>query len=218
MSRSRAWAVLASLVAWLVIAAGVTTLTTSAASAAPSPQYPPTASALTVNRGTVRVGEAVRATGRGFGKYERVYVTVLYRPTNWDHYTTLLQNYSARASRKGKFSISVRMHLPGTAIVQARGARSGKSASAPVRVLLFGPGGLFGHGGLFGNGNSGWSMTPAGYTSTSGTATTTSTVAAQPREEQPSSTPALAAAGLGVLGLAGSVVFTHRQMRRRRKA
>ena len=69
---------------------------------------------------------------------------MLYRPTHWDHYTSLFQRYSVRADRKGKFSVSVRLHLPGTAIVRAYGTRSGKSGSAPVRVLLFSHGGTLG--------------------------------------------------------------------------
>jgi hypothetical protein len=209
MSRSRAWGVLASLVASLVMTAGVTTLTTSAASAAPQ-QYPPAASALTVNRGTVRVGEAVRATGRGFGRNEPVHVTVLYRPQHWNHDTTLFQSYSARTSSKGKFSVSVRMHLPGTAIVRAHGARSGKSASASVRVLLFGYGSVLGHGK-----GGGWPFTRAGYVSS---ANATTAVAAPSQTQKPSNAPALAAAGLGATALAGSVLITRRQLRRRRKS
>jgi hypothetical protein len=191
--------------------AGVTTLTASAASAAP-PQYPPTASALTVNRGTVRVGEAVRATGRGFGRNERVHVTVLYRSQHWDHYTTLFQSYSTRTNNKGKFSVNVRMHLPGTAIVRASGSRSGKSASAPVRVLLFSYGNVFGHG------HGGWSFTRAGYTSPAGTTTATTAVASPPRDKRPSPAAALAVAGLGAMALAGSVLITRRQVRRRRRS
>jgi hypothetical protein len=199
----------------LLMTAGVATLTTSAASAAP-PQYPPTASALTVNRGTVRVGEAVRATGRGFGRNERVHVTVLYRPQHWDHYTTLFQSYSTRTSSKGKFSVSVRMHLPGTATVRAHGARSGKSASAPVRVLLFRYGSVFGHANTLGHG--GWSFARAGYVASGDTATAASKVASPPRDEQPLNTPALAVAGLGAMAMAGTMLITRRQVRRRRKS
>jgi hypothetical protein len=59
MSRFRASVALASLVTSLVMTAGVTTLSAEAASAAPNDPYPPTAPALTVNRGTVRVGGSV---------------------------------------------------------------------------------------------------------------------------------------------------------------
>jgi hypothetical protein len=104
------------------------------------------------------------------------------------------------------------MHLPGTAIVRARGARSGKSASAPVRVLLFS------HGTVFGHVSGGWPFLRAGYTSPAGAASAPTAVASQPRNEQPSNTPALAAAGLGAMALAGSVLITRRQVRRRRKS
>jgi hypothetical protein len=105
----------------------------------------------------------------------------------------------------------VRLHLPGTAIVRAHGARSGKTASAPVRVLLFS------HGTVFGHGSGGWPFLRAGYTSPAGAADAPATVVSAPRDEQPSNTPALAAAGLGAMALAG-VLITRRQVRRRRKS
>src|SRR4051794_6760684 len=120
MSRIRAWgAALAGLAASMVMTAGLSAATTQAASAAPRAPYPPAASALTVNRGTVQIGGVVRATGHGFGKRETVRVTVLYKPLFWDHYTTVLQNYRTRTNRKGAFAVNVRMYLPGTAVVVA---------------------------------------------------------------------------------------------------
>jgi hypothetical protein len=209
MSRFRASVALASLVTSLVMTAGVTTLSAEAASAAPNDPYPPTAPALTVNRGTVRVGGSVRATGNGFRSHERVWITVLYHPLHWDHYTTV-QDYGIHANRNGRFSINVRMYLPGTAIIRAYGVRSGRSASAPVRVLRFG------------HGLGGWLITRAGYTYSGKpmavSPVTTSTVASPPRKETPTDTPAVAVAGLGVLALAGSALITRKTMRRRRKA
>lgn len=210
MSRIRASVALASLVASLVMTAGVTTLSAEAASAAPHDPYPPAASALTVNRGTVRVGGSVRATGNGFRGHERVWVTVLYRPLYWDHYTTVLQNYGVHAGRNGKFSVSVRMYLPGTAIIKAHGVRSGRSASAPVRVLLFG------------HGMGGWLISRAGYTYSGKpeavSPVITSMVASPPPTQTPTDTPAVAMAGLGVFALAGSALITRKTMRRRSKS
>jgi hypothetical protein len=210
MSRFRASIALASLVASLVMTAGVTTLSTEAASAAPHDPYPPTASALTVNRGTVRVGSSVRATGNGFRSHERIRVTVLYRPLYWDHYTTVLQNYGIHAGRQGNFSVKVQMYLPGTAIIKAYGVRSGRSASAPVRVLLFG------------HGLGGWLISRAGYTYSgrpeAASPVITSTVASPAPAETPADPPAVALAGLGVFALVGSALITRRTMRRRRKA
>ena len=179
---------LASLVAALVMTAGVTAVTGTPAQAAPDDPYPPTASALTVNRGAVKVGASVRATGRQFSRNERIHLTVLYKPLNWDHYTTVLQNHRVRANGKGKFSVNVRMYLPGTAMIKARGLRSGKSAAAPVRVLLFG------------KGRDGWQITRAAHT--------------PPAE--PTTTPALALAGVTILALTGGTLITRRFSRRRK--
>jgi len=210
MSRFRASVALASLVASLVMTAGVTTLSAEAASAAPNDPYPPTVPALTVNRGTVRVGSSVRATGKGFRSHERVWIAVLYHPLYWDHYTTVLQDYGVHANRNGRFSIKVRMYLPGTAVIKAYGVRSGRLASAPVRVLLFG------------HGLGGWMITRAGYTYSGRpmavSPVTSSTVSSAPRNESPTGMPAVTLAGLGVLALAGSALITRNTIRRRRKA
>ena len=210
MSRFRASVALASLVASLVMTAGVTSLSAEAASAAPNDPYPPTASALTVNRGTVRVGHSVRATGNGFNGDERVWITVLYHPLHGDHYTTVLQDYQIHANRRGRFSVRVRMYRPGTAIIEAYGVGSGRSASAPVRVIHTG------------HGPGGWVITRAGYTysgePTALSPATTSTLASPARNAGPTDPPAVTMAGLGMLALAGSALITRKTMRRRRKA
>jgi hypothetical protein len=197
MSRLRASVAVASLVASLVMTAGVTIATTQSAVAAPTEPYPPTAPALTVNRGSVQVGNAVRASGNGFRPSERVLITILYRPPRWDHFETV-QSYDTHADRQGEFSVRAEMHLPGTAIILAQGIGSGRTASATVRVTRRG------------HGDGNWVITNAGYTVDTGSAAAPS---------KPGSTsPGIALAGLGVLALAGSAALTRRTMRRRRAA
>jgi hypothetical protein len=207
MTRTRVWAVLAGLIASLVMTAGLSTMTAQSASAAPHGPYPPQPSTMTVNRGTVQVGGSVRVSGRGFGNRETVRVSVFYKPLFWDHYTSVLQDYRTRTDRRGGFSVSVRMVLPGRAVVIADGLRSGKGGSAPVRVLLFNQG----HGNCNCNGG-GWRITRAGYTY-SGTAPVAMPVAVKPAPAEPDRTPALAAAALGVVGLTGGVLIKRRRRR-----
>jgi hypothetical protein len=190
MGRFRASVAFASLVASVVMTAGVTAATSQAATAAPNVPYPPAAPALTVNRGSVRAGASVKATGNGFRPSERIYVTILYRPPLWGPATSV-QSYDAHADKKGSFAIRVEMRLPGTAIILAQGVRSGKTASATVRVTSNG------HG-------DGWTISPAGYTTPTGTNTT-------------HTAPTVMLAGLGLLALAGSALITRGTIRRRRR-
>jgi hypothetical protein len=190
MGRFRASVSFACLVASVVVTAGVTTATAQAASAAPAAPYPPAAPALTVNRGSVRAGDSVRATGNGFRPSERIYITILYRPPLWGPATSV-QSYDTYATRKGTFSVWAEMHLPGTAVILAEGFRSGRSASATVRVTARG------------HGDGGWTIKKAAYT-------------APPKQ---SDTPSgVLLAGLGALALAGSALITRGTMRRRRRS
>src|SRR5690349_12813816 len=74
MVRKRA-AFLASMVAALAMMLG---LTASAAQATPK-HYPPPPPSLVVDRGVVKAGASVRATGREFEGRERVFITVTFR-------------------------------------------------------------------------------------------------------------------------------------------
>src|SRR3954471_1789958 len=109
MSRSRALAVLSSLVATLAMTVGVLTFTTGAASADPRGhatgnhnQYPPVPPSLVVNKGVVKYGTSVRATGRNYAAKEKVYITVYFRPKgSWK--TRTVKTAAVRADRNGRF-------------------------------------------------------------------------------------------------------------------
>lgn len=190
MGRFRASLAFACLAASVVLTAGVTAATEQAAAAAPTAPYPPAAPALTVNRGSVRAGDSVRASGNGFRPSERIYITILYRPPLWGP-STSVQSYDTYATKKGTFSVWAEMHLPGTAVILAEGFRSGRSASATVRVTARG------------HGDGGWTIKKAAYT-------------APPKQH--GTPPGALLAGLGALALAGSALITRGTMRRRRRS
>jgi hypothetical protein len=195
MSRIRGSTRLATIVAMLVMALGAVTLAPSVASASPKEHYPPPPPSLTVDRGVVKYGTTVHATGRKFGSRERVYVIVSYKPKNSRYWRTV-KTAVVRADRHGKFTISIRLYSAGLVVITARGTSSHKSASAFVYVIDK----RGGHGS--------WSIRPAANTTPLG---------GKPAPSE-SSTPGLAAAALGVLALTGSVLLTRRTIRRRRKA
>jgi hypothetical protein len=123
-------------------------------------------------------------------------VTVSYKPKNSRHWRTV-KTAVIRADRSGTFSVNVKMYSAGLVIITARGTNSHKSASAFVYVInKYG-----GHGGS-------WSIRSASYSAP---------LASKPAPE--SSTPGLAVAGLGVLGVAGCALITSKTtVRHRRKA
>ncbi len=86
MSRSRALAVLSSLVATLAMTVGLLAFTSGAASATPRGHhnefhnhYPMSPPVLVVNKGVVKYGTTVKATGKRYAKKEKVYVTVYFK-------------------------------------------------------------------------------------------------------------------------------------------
>lgn len=147
MTRFRASVALASLVASLVMTVGGTLLPAEAASAVTAPHgpYPPTAPALTVNRGTVRAGSSVRASGNGFRSREWISIKVLYQTQHSSRQRAVLQS-RIYTNRRGGFSLNVRLSYAGTAIIQAYAGRTGRTASAAVRVLDVVHGHGHGHG------------------------------------------------------------------------
>jgi hypothetical protein len=213
MSRSRASAVLSSLIATLAMTVGFLAFTSGTASAAPREHaysygwhhhYPPVPPSLVVNKGVVKYGAIVKATGKRYAKREKVYVTVYFTPKG-SHRTKIVKTATVWTDRNGTFRISIKMSKPGTVIIAAKGKTSRKTATAAVWVINKSKG----HGG--------WSVRPVSYTTGltgPGAGGTTLTPASQ--------TPAgggaeLAVAGLGVLGLAGSAALTGQAIRRRRR-
>jgi hypothetical protein len=187
MSRIRGSTLIATIVAMLV----AIVLSPTAASASPKKHYPPPPPSLTVDRGVVKTGTTVRATGRKYGYRERIYVTVSFKPNNSRHWRTV-ETAVVRADRDGKFSIEIKLYSAGLVVVTARGTSSHKSASAFVYVIYK----RGGHG-------SSWSIRPASY--------------AAPLADKPSPVPGLAIAGLGVLALSGGALITRTTIRRRRR-
>jgi hypothetical protein len=196
MSRIRGSALVATIVTMLVMAVGAITLSPTAASASPKKHYPPPPPSLTVDRGVVKSGTTVRATGRKYGNRERVYVTVSYKPNNSRHRRTVKTDV-VRTDRNGKFSIRIKLYSAGLVVIKARGTSSHKSASAVVYVINK----RGGHGGS-------WPIRPASYSAP---------LASKPAPPQ-SNVPGLAAAGLGMLALTGCALVTRRTIRRRRRA
>ena len=190
MSRIRGSTLVAKIVTMLVMAVGAITLSPTAASASPKKHYPPPPPSLTVDRGVVKYGTTVRATGRKYGSRERVFVTVSYKPKYSRHWRTV-KTAVVRADRNGKFSIRIKLYSAGLVVITARGTSSHKSASAFVYVIDK----RGGHGGS-------WSIRPAANST--------------PLSGKPA--PGLAVAGLGVLALTGSALVTRATIRRRRRA
>jgi hypothetical protein len=212
MSRSRALAVLSSVVATLAMTVGVLAFTSGTASADPRGHsygyhnhYPPTPPSLVVNKGVVKYGVSVKATGRKYAKKEKVYITVYFRAKG-SHRVKVVKTATVWTDKNGKFSINIKMSRPGTVLISAKGKTSRKTAVAAVYVVDKR------------NGSGSWSIRPVAYSTGltgpgagAGPTTLTST------EQSTSSGGAgLAIAGLGVLGLAGSAVLTRQTIRRRR--
>ena len=194
MSRTRASTAFAAIATAVAIAAGTAAFTSVAATAAPKVHYPPPPPSLVVNRGVVKYGATVRATGVRYASREKVYITILFTPQG-SHRTKVVKTAVAHTDRKGTFVINMRMTQPGVVIIKAIGKSSHKSASAFVNVIS----------GKHGNG--GWVIRNAAFT----------TGSASPTSTAPPGDAGLAIAGLGVLGLAGSATFTHQAARRRRR-
>lgn len=205
MSRYRALALRASLVAVLAATVGAATLTPTAASATPaapagtataSSHYPPTKPKMVVNRGSVKAGQKVRASGRQFVRREWVNITITFKAKG-SNKSKVVKRAVLRADSKGRFAFSLRLARQGTVLIKAKGVKSNKSAYATVRVTSKKGGGA-------------WVIKPASL-STSTTGGNTGLVSATD-----TGSAGLAVAGLGAMALLGSAVVTRRVVRRRR--
>jgi hypothetical protein len=203
MSRYQAFARAASLAAMMVVATvGVATLTPGSASATPGGSatarvaYPPPPPNMVVNKGTVKAGVTVKATGRNYKGKEKVYVTVTFTPKG-SHKSKVVKAAILKADSKGKMIVTVKMSAPGTAVITGKGLTSKKSASATVHVINK-------H-----KGHGGWVIVPASF-STGATAGTPVLVSSE------SGPAGIALVGLGALALLGSAAVTRQTIRRRR--
>jgi hypothetical protein len=203
MSRYQAFARAASLAAMMVVATvGVATLTPGSASATPggsataAAAYPPPPPNMVVNKGTVKAGVTVKATGRSYKSKEKVYVTVTFTPKG-SKKSKVVKTATVKVDSKGKFVIAVKMKAPGTVVITGKGLTSKKSASATVHVINK-------H-----KGNGGWVIVPASFS----TGTTAGTPVLVSSESGPAG---IALAGLGALALLGSAAVTRQTIRRRR--
>ncbi len=195
MSRYRPFALLAALVAMLAAMVGVA-LTPGSASAAPN--YPPPPPSMVVNKGTVKAGVTVKATGRYFRGKEPVYVTVTFTAKG-SKKSKVVKKATVTANAKGQIVVTVKMSAPGTAVITGNGTKSKKSASASVHVIAKYKGG-------------GWTVKPASFTGgPTGTSVLTPVSAT-------SGGAGVALAALGAMALIGSAVITRRTVRRRRQA
>lgn len=205
MSRSRASAVLSAIVATVAMTMGLLAFTSGAASATPRGPYPPPPPSLVVNKGVVKFGVTVKATGRQFAAKEKVYVTVYFKAKN-SNKVKVVKTATVYADKKGKFSVNVKMSRAGIVVIAVKGKTSRKSAQAAVSVIDKKKGG------------GGWSVKPVSHiTGLTGADAGATTVTAAP-QPAPANTAGLSLAGLGVVALAGSVFVTRRTVRRRRDA
>jgi len=205
MSRSRASAVLSALVATVAMTMGLLAFTSGAASATPRGPYPPPPPSLVVNKGVVKYGVTVRATGRQFAKKEKVYVTVYFKAKG-SNKIKVVKTATVYADKNGKFAFNVKMSKAGIAVIAVKGKTSRKSAQAAVYVIDKKKGG------------GGWTIKPVAYTTgLTGADAGATTVTAAP-QPAPANTAGLGLAGLGVVALAGSVFVTRQTIRRRRSA
>lgn len=184
----------------MAIAAATVMLTPVAASAAPKVHYPPPPPSLVVNRGVVKYGTTVHATGTSYAGRERVWISVLFTPRG-SHRARVVKTGSVYTDRRGTFFLNLRMAAPGVVVIRATGRTSHKTASAYVTVVNRR------------QSNGGWVIRKAAFTTAISTPGS-----AGPGSTAPPGGAGLAIAGLGVLALAGSAAFTHRLVRRRRKA
>jgi hypothetical protein len=201
MSRFRPLATLATMVAMLAAPVGVVALTPGSASAAPTVKttnYPPAKPTVVVNKGTVKIGVTVRATGREFKAKEKIYITVVFTPKG-SKKSKVVKTAYVRADSKGKFGVNVKMSAAGSVVIKGKGLTSKKSGSATVWVINKK------------KGKGGWSVHPASFT---GGPTSTSVLTPV---SVTSGTEGITLAALGAMALLGSAAVTGQTIRRRRR-
>jgi len=207
MRRIRVSALLATLVATVALTVG-TALAGSPAVAAPQPFYPPPPPVLTVNKGVVKYGVTIKLRGYRYAQFDRVRIVVRFKPKRSNRWTTV-RTGTVRANSIGWFSAYLRMARAGTVYIQAYSNTNRTRAAVTVFVIDKR------------NGHGGWTWRTVAYTGdTASTATSTQpvqTTAAPAHKPADQTTAGMAAAGLAVIGLAGSVLVT-RRVRRRRNA
>jgi hypothetical protein len=155
---------------------------------------------MVVNKGTVKVGVTVKATGRQYAGKELVTVTVTFTPKGSDTPKTVGKT-TVKADANGKIVVTVKTRAPGTAVITGKGTKSNKSASASVHIIDKTKGG-----------QGGWTVKPASFTGGPTGTSVLTPVSATP------GAAGVALAGLGALALIGSAIITRRTVRRRRQA
>ena len=175
------------------MALGVSTFTATAASAAPKGTYPAAPPTLVVNKGVVKYGITVRATGKKYKAKEKITITVKFLPKGKNKYT--VKTVTVKADRNGFFTYNVKTKKPGTFVLTARGKTSKKSASASIYVIDKKK-----------HGKRGFALAPVAYTGGSTNA---------PQAGAPTSdTASLALAGMAIAAMAGGAVVATRRRRR----
>jgi hypothetical protein len=201
MSRFRPLATLATMVAMLAAPVGVVALTPGSASATPgvaAAAYPPVKPTVVVNKGTVKKGVSVKATGRSYKAKEKVFVTVSFKAKGSKNYKTV-KTATVKTDSKGKFIIIVKMSMAGTVIISGKGLTSKKTGSATVWVIDKK------------KGNGGWVIHPASFTGGPAATSVVTPISA------PDGAEGIALAGLGAMALLGSAAVTGQTIRRRRR-
>lgn len=140
MRAHRLLARLATAGAMIAAAAGAALIAPGVATAVPGQNYPPPPPALTVSAGSVGLGQRVSIAGVGFARREPVTVAIRYRislrPGQYGP-SIPMRGGSGRSNNQGEYRDRVGLVFPGYATITVRGKRSGKTASATVRVLAW---------------------------------------------------------------------------------
>jgi hypothetical protein len=190
------------MVAMLAAPVGVVALTPGSASATPSissKNYPAPPPSLVVNKGTVKKGVVVKASGRKYKAKEKVTITISFKAKGSHKFKTV-KTAVIKADKNGKFSINIKMSKAGTVVIKGKGQSSKKSASATVKVIDKKKGG-----------QGGWVIRPASFTGGPASTSVITPVSA------PSGPNGIALAGLGAMALIGSAAVTRQTVRRRRR-
>jgi hypothetical protein len=209
MSRSRASALLVTLAVMLSTMVGTTAA--SAAPAAPSTHYPPPPPSLVVDRGVVKRGVTVWATGRKFDARERVTVVVRFTPKGSTRSRTLRVT-AVYTDRNGRFYVNLPTRQAGSIEITATGRSSGQSATAVVFVIDKRKFDNHHKSDSKGKSGGGVAMKPAAFTDS-----TVNRAAPEAADSTPD-TGRLAIVGLAAMVMAGGALVTQRTIRRRRKA
>jgi hypothetical protein len=193
----------------VAMTAGLLVFTTGAASADPRGHangyhnhYPPPPPSLVVNKGVVKYGVTVKATGRKYAAKEKVYITVYFKAKG-SNKVKVVKTTAVWSDKTGKFMVNIKMSQAGMVTIKATGKTSRKTATAAVYVIDKKKGG------------GGWTIKPASFGTELGTGSGTTSLTST---STTTGGATLTAVALGVVVMTGGGLVTRRVVRRRKVA